>query len=136
MKKFIKTYSEIVTISNLLLAWEEFLAGKKKRADVAIFQGRLIDNIFGLYYDLKEKNYRHDAYQAFKISDPKPRNIHKAVVRDRLLHHLLYQETYQYFDRQFVYDSYSCRLDKGTHRAVRRLAELRDKVSENNRKAV
>lgn len=136
MKKFTKTYGEIITVPNLLLAWEEFLAGKKKRADVAIFQGRLIDNIFGLYRDLKEKSYKHGDYQAFKISDPKPRNIHKAVVRDRLLHHLLYQETYQYFDRQFVYDSYSCRLDKGTHRAVRRLAEFRDKVSENNRKAV
>lgn len=136
MKKFTKTYGEIITVPNLLLAWEEFLAGKKKRADVAIFQGRLIDNIFGLYRDLKEKIYRHGDYQAFKISDPKPRNIHKATVRDRLLHHLLYQEIYQYFDRQFINDSYSCRLDKGTHRAVRRLAEFRNKVSENNRKAV
>ena len=136
MKKFTKTYGEIITVPNLLLAWEEFLAGKKKRTDVAIFQGRLIDNIFDLYHDLKEKSYRHGDYQAFKISDPKPRNIHKAVVRDRLLHHLLYQETYQYFDRQFIHDSYSCRLDKGTHRAVRRLAEFRDKVSGNNRKAV
>lgn len=136
MKKFTKTYDEIITVPGLLLAWEEFLVGKKKRADVAIFQGRLIDNIFGLYHDLKEKSYRHGDYQAFKISDPKPRNIHKAVVRDRLLHHLLYRETYQYFDWQFIHDSYSCRLDKGTHRAIRRLAEFRDKVSGNNRKAV
>lgn len=108
MKKFIKTYEEIVSISNLLLAWEEFLKGKKKRKDVAIFQGQLMNNIFNLYHDLKEKNYRHGAYQAFKISDPKPRNIHKAFVRDRLLHHLLYQETYPYFDQQFICDSYSC----------------------------
>ncbi|NCN22243.1 hypothetical protein GW758_00895 [Candidatus Falkowbacteria bacterium] len=136
MKKFIKTYSEIVTISNLLLAWEEFLVGKKKRRDVVIFQGRLMNNIFNLYHDLKEKNYCHSDYQAFKISDPKPRNIHKAIVRDRLLHHLLYQETYQYFDQQFIYDSYSCRLNKGTHRAISRLAEFKDKVSENNYKTV
>ncbi len=136
MKKFIKTYSEIVTISNLLLAWEEFLVGKKKRRDVIIFQGRLMNNIFNLYNHLKEKNYCHSDYQAFKISDPKPRNIHKAMVRDRLLHHLLYQETYQYFDQQFIYDSYSCRLNKGTHRAISRLAEFKDKVSENNYKTV
>ncbi len=69
-----------------------------------------------------------------KTYDPKPRNIHKAFVRDRLLHHLLYQETYPYFDKQFIYDSYSCRINKGTHRAICRFTELGNKVSENNRK--
>jgi hypothetical protein len=50
MKKFTKTYNELITIPNLLLAWEEFLLGKKKRVDVAIFQSKLIDNIFCLYH--------------------------------------------------------------------------------------
>lgn len=136
MKIFTKTYCEIITIPNLLFAWEEFLLGKKKRADVAIFQGHLMNNIFNLHRDLLNKTYRHGGYQAFKISDPKPRDIHKATVSDRLLHHLLYQETYQYFDQQFIYDSYSCRLGKGTHRAVRRLSEFADKVSQNKRRTV
>jgi retron-type reverse transcriptase len=136
MKKFTKTYGEIITVPNLLLAWEEFLTGKKKRADVAIFQGQLMNNILNLYHNLREKSYRHGGYQAFKISDPKPRDIHKALVRDRLLHHLLYRETYEYFDRQFINDSYSCRLDKGTHRAIRRLAEFSGQVSRNNQKTV
>jgi len=136
MKKFTKTYKEIIIVPNLLLAWEEFLVGKKKRNDVAIFQGRLMDNIFSLYQDLEGETYRHSNYQAFNISDPKPRNIHKAIVRDRLLHHLLYQATFRYFDRQFIHDSYSCRLDKGTHRAVYRLAEFASQVSRNNQRTV
>ncbi|MFA4999974.1 MAG: reverse transcriptase/maturase family protein [Patescibacteria group bacterium] len=136
MKKFTKKYEEVVTVANLLLAWEEFLVGKRKRNDVAIFQGRLMDNIFNLRRDLLNKTYCHGAYQAFNISDPKPRNIHKATVRDRLLHHLLYRETYQYFDRHFIYDSYSCRLDKGTHRALRRFAEFAGQVSMDNKRTV
>lgn len=136
MKKFTKTYGEIITVPNLLLAWEEFLAGKRKRTDVAIFHGRLMDNIFSLYHDLKEKSYRHGAYQAFSISDPKPRNIHKAIVRDRLLHHLLYQETYQYFDQHFINDSYSCRVDKGMHRAIYHFASFARQVSHNDQRAV
>jgi len=103
---------------------------------VATFQGRLMDNILKLYRDLKEKTYIHGPYQSFKISDPKPRNIHKAIIRDRLLHHLLYRETYQYFDRKFINDSYSCRLDKGTHRAIRRLAKFGGQASENKHKTV
>jgi len=136
MKKFTATYKEIITVPNLLLAWEEFLIGKKKRNDVVIFQGQLMDNIFSLHQDLKNKVYKHNNYQAFNISDPKPRHIHKAVVRDRLLHHLLYQATFFYFDQQFIHDSYSCRLDKGTHRAVYRLAEFVNQVSKNNRRTV
>jgi retron-type reverse transcriptase len=131
MKKITKKYSEIFTVPNLLAAWEEFLSGKKKRRDVVFFQSRLMDNIIGLQLDLKNKSYQHGGYQAFKIYDPKPRDIHKATVRDRLLHHLLYQETYSYSDRQFIHDSYSCRLTKGTHRCLRRLATFARQVSKN-----
>lgn len=133
MKKFIKKYEEIITAENLLLAWEDFLKGKRKRSDVAIFQGNLFDNIISLQRDLLNKTYRHGDYQAFNISDPKPRNIHKATVRDRLLHHLLYRETYKYFDSRFIYDSYSCRLEKGTHRAIRHFAEFSGSVSANDK---
>ena len=131
MRKFVKKYNEIITVSNLLLAWEEFLSGKKKRNDVIVFQSRLMDNILNLYNDLKKKTYKHGVYQAFNISDPKPRNIHKATVRDRLLHHLLYRETYPYFDNKFIFDSYSCRVDKGTHKAVYRFEEFARQVSNN-----
>lgn len=117
---------------NLLRAWEAFLIGKKKKADVALFQVKLMDNIFALYQDLINKNYFHGGYRSFNISDPKPRNIHKATVRDRLLHHLLYQEFYQYFDKQFIYDSYSCRLAKGTHKAIRRFNAMARRASQNN----
>jgi len=95
-----------------------------------------MDNVLDLYHDLKSKTYRHGNYQAFNISDPKPRNIHKATVRDRLLHHLLYRETYQYFDNLFIYDSYSCRVNKGTHKAVYRLEELSRKISKNGSKTI
>ncbi len=132
MEKFTRQYSDIITIENLLCAWRNFLPGKKNKVDVAKFQNNLMDNVFGLYHDLKNKRYTHGEYIAFNISDPKPRNIHKATVRDRLLHHLLYQELYSYFDKKFVYDSYSCRIDKGTHKAMNRFIQLSRKVSLNN----
>jgi len=75
----------------------------------------LIDNIFELHRDLKSYTYKHSSYFAFNISDPKPRNIHKASVRDRLLHHAIYRKLYPFFDKKFIHDSYSCRLEKGTH---------------------
>ena len=93
-----------------------------------------MDNIFSLYNDLKNKTYIHSSYKAFKINDPKPRDIHKATVRDRLLHHLIYNALYLYFDRKFIYDSYSCRVEKGTHKAIYRFENFIRKVSKNNTK--
>lgn len=91
-----------------------------------------MDNIFELHQDLKNGTYRHSPYYAFKISDPKPRDIHKASVRDRLLHHTLYRKLYPFFNKTFISDSYSCRNLKGTHRAMNRFRKFTASVSRNH----
>lgn len=133
---FAHAYDTIISVENLLEAWEEFLQGKKNKKDVQEFQLRLMDNIIDLHNDLKSKTYKHGGYFAFNISDPKPRNIHKATVRDRLLHHAIYRQLYSYFDKKFIADSYSCRLRKGTHRAMDRFQIFAHKVSKNHTRTV
>lgn len=132
MKKFGRSYKNIITVENLLRAWQEFLSGKKNRIDVSAFQNRLMNNICDLHQELADKTYKHGEYHAFNISDPKPRNIHKATVRDRLLHHLLHAEMYPHFDKKFIHDSYSCRLGKGTHKAMDRFRDFGWTVSKND----
>jgi len=129
---FTHTYNSIITIENLLLTWERFLRGKKHKKDVIKFQAELATNIANLYTDLKNRKYTHGRYSTFNISDPKPRNIHKAIVRDRVLHHLIYRELYLYFHIRFIYDSYSCRINKGTHRALNRFRDFTREVSKNH----
>ena len=125
-------YYDIISPKNLLKAWREFVCRKRMKKDVLEFELRLIDNILNLHEDLKNKTYTHGDYFAFNISDPKPRNIHKATVRDRLLHHAIYRVLYPYFDSKFIFDSYSCRNLKGTHRAVNKFRDFSRKVSKNN----
>lgn len=119
-------------MENLLEAWGEFLSGKRGKKDVQEFQHRLMDNVLALHEDLKSGEYKHGPYYPFKINDPKPRDIHKALVRDRLFHHALYRTLYPFFDRTFIADSYSCRENKGTHRAMARFKEFTHKVSKNS----
>ena len=116
-------------MENLCEAWGEFVRGKKSKKDVAEFSLNLFQNLFSLHEDLRDRSYRHGGYEAFNISDPKPRNIHKASVRDRLLHHAVYRILYPYFDRKFIHDSYSCRNMKGTHRAGKRFISFAREVS-------
>ena len=125
-------FYDIINVNNLLEAWKKFEKGKRNRKDVQEFSMKLMDNIFALHHDLADQTYRHDGYQAFKIYDPKPRDIHKARVRDRLLHHAVYRALYPFFERTFITDSYSCRLNKGTHKAVKRLKSFAISASNNN----
>lgn len=114
------------------MAWQEFLKGKKHKKDVQEFHYHLFDNIYSLHLELKNKIYTHGGYYAFNISDPKPRNIHKASVKDRLLHHAIYLILYPFFDKKFIADSYSCQVGKGTHKAINRFRRFAYKVSKNN----
>jgi len=127
-------FEDIICLENLLEAWKEFVKGKKNKKDVQEFSLHLMDNLILLNQELSKNTYNHGAYQAFKINDPKPRDIHKATVRDRLLHHAIYRKLYPFFDRTFIADSYSCRINKGTHKAITRFLHFGQIVSKNNSK--
>ena len=128
------SFEDIIGTENLLGAWREFLKGKRSKNDVQEFSFRLMDNILSLHNDLASRSYKHGGYKAFNISDPKPRDIHKAIVRDRLLHHAIHRILYPFFDKIFIVDSFSCRLDKGAHKAINRFRDFAFKVSKNNTK--
>src|SRR3989344_1414599 len=125
-------FEDIISSDNLLEAWKEFIRGKRRKSDVQEFSLHLMDNILELNNELSSLTYRHGGHRAFNISDPKPRNIHKASVRDRLLHHEIYRILYPFFDRIFISDSYSCRIKKGTHKALNRFRAFAYTASNNH----
>jgi len=131
-KQLIHKYADIISLENLCLAWQEFIFGKKSKTDVLSFANNLMDNIVDLNNSLVNKTYQHSGYYSFYINDPKRRHIHKASVRDRLLHHAVYRILYPFFDRTFIADSYSCRINKGTHKAIDRFRAMTYKVSKNH----
>ncbi|MFA6995293.1 MAG: reverse transcriptase/maturase family protein [Patescibacteria group bacterium] len=132
----IKSFTEIISPENLFLAWQEFKVDKKKKIDVQEFELNLEDNLFRLHYDLKNGIYHHSDYTSFFVHDPKLRHIHKAAVRDRVLHHAVTRALEPTFERSFIFDSYSSRLNKGTHRAIKRFRGFARKLSRNNTKTV
>ena len=129
-------FERIISVENLFSAWREFKRGKTKKQDVAAFAADLEEHIFTLHRELMEGNYRHGPYTHFVLRDPKRRDIHKASVRDRLLHHALVRVLTPFFELRFIFDSYSSRKEKGVHAAVERLRKLAWRLSRNNTKTV
>lgn len=134
MRKNFNLFNNICSAQNLFSAWDEFKVGKGKKLDVLEFEKRLEQNIFKLHRDLCNQTYQHGPYEGFYISDPKRRHIHKATVRDRILHHAVFRELNPVFEPAFISNSFSCRIGKGTHKGVEALATMLIKESYNNRR--
>ncbi len=124
-------FDNIISPDNLLKAWREFKKGKTKKKDILEFDFYLESNILLLHQELKNKTYKNEPYIPFYVYDPKRRHIHKACVRDRVVHQALYRVLYHIYDKNFIHDSYSCRNEKGTHKGVKRLEEFTRKESQN-----
>jgi retron-type reverse transcriptase len=126
-----RVFDEVIRIDNLLAAWHEFRKGKRNKTDLRIFEYTLENNLFQLQRDLTSGTYKHTRYRQFQIVDPKIRTISKAAVRDRLLHRAIYRVLYPKWDMSFSFDSYSCRNEKGTHKAFARLCQMTRSISKN-----
>lgn len=131
MKIYKDLYWLIISPQALFRAWKIFQHDKRKKPDVASFALNLEQNVFDLYRDLKNETYKHGPYKGFWIHDPKLRRIHKATVRDRVLHHAVFAVLNKIFEPTFINDSYSCRIGRGTHKGMKRVAEMIRAVSKN-----
>jgi retron-type reverse transcriptase len=53
-------------------------------------------------------------------------------VRDRVLHHAVFYVLNRIFEPTFINDSYSCRIGKGTHKGMEKVADMIRAVSKNH----
>ncbi len=131
MKTYCDLFGKIISPENLFAAWETFKADKRNKADVAEFERHLEKNIFQLHRDLRDETYQHGPYRGFWICDPKQRHIHKATVRDRVLHHAIFSVINPIFEETFIPASFSCRIGFGTHKGVEVLEHKARAVAQN-----
>jgi RNA-directed DNA polymerase len=120
-RTFKNLYPNIYDWDNLYLAWRKARrGGKRKWPTVAAFEFDLEGNLWALHEELRDKIYRPGPYRHFMIHQPKVRRISAAPFRDRVVHHALMQVTWPIFEARLIHDSYACRVNKGTHRALDR----------------
>ena len=132
MKIYKNLFWLIISPQALFKAWEIFKSDKRNKPDVVEFEMDIEKHIFDLYRDLKQDMYHHGPYKGFWIHDPKVRRIHKATVRDRVLHHAIFRALNPIFEPTFIPNSFSCRVGKGTHKGVEKLREMIRAESRNN----
>ena len=107
-----------ISIASLYQAWRLFRKGKRYSPAITVFEYNLETELLSLQHDLVTDTYTHGGYEHFTVNDTKRRNIAVASVRDRVVHRLLYEYLVPIVDKQFAYQVWSCRQDKGLLGAI------------------
>jgi len=121
MKTYKNLFDKVYNFENLHRAYLQARKCKRYRPEILAFSYDLEANLLKLREELISQTYHHGDYKEFVVRDPKRRVIKAAPFRDRVVHHALCNVIEPIFDRGFIFDSYACRVGKGTHKAILRL---------------
>ena len=125
----------IFTFEKLYRAYLDCRKTKRKTINALKFEMNLERNLFQLQKELNNKTYKPGRSICFVVTDPCPREIFAAEFKDRVVHHLLVRELEEIGEKLFIFDSFSCRKNKGTHLAVNRLRDfIRKSTKKYNKK--
>lgn len=108
-------------LADLYRAFYDCRKHKSKKSYVKEFEKNLHNNLLELCEELYNLTYYPKYCYCYLMDCPCKREVFAAQFRDRIVHHLYYNYTYKVFEDTFIYDSYSCRVGKGTHFGIKRL---------------
>jgi len=121
MKRHKQLFSHVASFDALHAAYMKARRGKRYTPEALAFTAHLEDRLLELRNELLKGEYHTGQYQRFVVCEPKERLVAALPFRDRVVHHALCGVIEPIFERQFIADSYACRVGKGTHKAVDKL---------------
>ena len=124
---------DIFSFGNVYRRYLKCRRNKRNTMNALKFEINAEENILRLEKELKAKTYRPSRSILFFVKKPKSREIFAADFRDRVVHHILVGYLEPILEKVFIHDSYACRKDKGTHKAIMRLQSFIRRVSKNGK---
>lgn len=102
-----------ITFEEVITAYYDCRRNKRNTKQQLDFEFHLETNLWNLYEDLKNETYTPSSHLFFIITKPKPREVWAAEFRDRIVHHLIYNRTYQ-IEKDYIPTTYACLRNRGT----------------------
>jgi RNA-directed DNA polymerase len=128
METYTNIYPELCSYENLKLAFRKCRKGKTLKDYVIDFEADLDNNLETLKYELETFIYLPSPMKIFIIRDPKTRKIGASNFRDRVVYHAICNIIVPIFEKQFIYDSFANQINKGTHKAIKRVEFFMRKI--------
>ena len=121
-------YGDLTSFASLRAAALRAVKGKRRKPGAAAFMAHLETECLSLERRLRERSWRPGGYVVLMVKDPKPRRVSAAPFADRVVHHAVCAAVEPLFERGFIRDSYANRKGYGTHAAIRRYEQFRDRA--------
>jgi len=110
--------------ADILKAYMDCRKRKRGKRTCIAYEVDFERNLIELLDEINNGDYCIGRSRAFTVLRPKPREIWAAQFRDRIVHHLIYNEIGSYFEERFIEDSFSCIKGRGTLAAAKRLEKF------------
>lgn len=123
---------EVFTLEKIYQAYIDCRQRKKNTINALRFEINRERNLVALLKELNSKKYEISRHTCFIIKDPSVREIFAADFRDRVVHHLLYNEIGYLFEDGFIDNSFANRVGKGTHKGVEKLKEYLQEIGKDS----
>ena len=117
-------------------AYLDCIKNKEHSFGLRMFNENLSENLYNLLISLNNDTYEIGQSITFIVEKPVYREVFAANFADRIVHHLLINETLKYFEEFFHPNSYACRKGKGVLYGVESVYNQLKEISENYTKDV
>ena len=123
------TFNKIVSYENLNTAYIQSQKGDNKyKKESMIFEQNRTKNLLEIQKSLKDGTYEFSDYTTFTVYEPKERVIDAPCLKDKIVQLAINNIIKEIINPKFIYDSYACIDNKGTHKAVYRIQHFMRKA--------
>ncbi len=123
-----------IELAEMFEAYFNCRNNKRNTANAIAFEVDYESNLVKLCEEINNGTYQIGRSIAFIVDKPVKREIFAADFRDRVVHHLVIGKINHLFEKQFIHDSYSCRVGKGTLFGIQRIDKFIRQCSTNYNK--
>lgn len=109
---------------DLYISYLQARRHKRHTHSQMVFEEKLEDNLVQLCDEVYNWNYQISPSIYFIQQNPVKREVFAWNFRDRIVHHLIFNYISPYREKQFIYDSYSCRKGKWTLMWIKRISKF------------
>ncbi len=118
-------------LKRITIAFFKAQARKGWKLNTLAFSLNWESNCFKLSQEILKRNYKIKSSLCFISLLPIKREIFAGDFSDRIVHHYLFSQLYNYYEQRLINDCYSCRLSKGTSFGIKRASLFLRAVSDN-----
>ena len=120
-----------IELKELFEAYYSCRHNKRNTANAIAFEIDYESKLIQLCNEINKGTYQIGRSIAFIVNKPVKRQIFAADFRDRIVHHLIINKLNLLFEKEFINNSYGCRINKGTHFGIKRADTFIKKCSQN-----